>query len=37
MPKRGRVLIWPSVVDSDPNQKESRTDHQALPVEAGLK
>lgn len=37
MPKRGRVLIWPSVVDSDPNQKDNRTDHQALPVEAGLK
>ena len=37
MPKRGRVLIWPSVKDADPSLKDSRTDHQALPVEAGIK
>lgn len=37
MPKRGRVLIWPSVLDDDPNEKDARTDHQALPVEAGQK
>jgi len=37
MPKRGRVLIWPSVRDSDPNKIDDRTDHQALPVEAGIK
>jgi prolyl 4-hydroxylase len=37
MPKRGRVLVWPSVLDSQPNEKDSRTDHQALPVEAGIK
>ena len=37
MPKRGRVLIWPSVLDDDPNEKDDRTDHQALPVEAGKK
>ena len=37
MPKRGRVLIWPSVLDSDPNQKDDRTEHQALPVKAGIK
>jgi len=37
MPKRGSVLIWPSVLDSDPNEWDDRTHHQALPVEAGLK
>lgn len=37
MPKRGQVLIWPSVLDDDPNEKDDRTDHQALPVEAGIK
>jgi prolyl 4-hydroxylase len=37
MPKQGRVLIWPSVKDSLPDRKDPRTDHQALPVEAGIK
>eukprot|EP00536_Pseudo-nitzschia_multiseries_P011500 jgi/Psemu1/243855/estExt_Genewise1.C_3940042 len=37
MPKRGRVLIWPSVLDSAPNEIDDRTDHQALRVEAGIK
>ncbi len=37
MPKRGRVLIWPSVLDGDPNMEDERTSHQALPVEAGIK
>jgi len=32
MPKRGRALLWPSVLDSDPNAKDERTTHQALPV-----
>ncbi len=36
-PKRGRVLIWPSVLDSNPVEKDHRTQHQALPVEAGVK
>lgn len=36
-PKRGRVLIWPSVFNDDPNTKDPRTDHQALPVEKGIK
>jgi prolyl 4-hydroxylase len=36
-PKQGRVLIWPSVLDSDPDRIDLRTDHQALPVEAGIK
>lgn len=37
MPKKGRALIWPSVLDEDPNAKDARTDHQALPVEKGIK
>ena len=37
MPKKGRALIWPSVLDSDPNRKDIRTEHQALPVEKGVK
>ena len=37
MPKRGRVLVWPSVLDHKPNMKDRRTEHQALPVEKGIK
>jgi prolyl 4-hydroxylase len=37
MPKRGSALIWPSVLDDNPNDRDSRTEHQALPVEAGIK
>jgi prolyl 4-hydroxylase len=35
--KRGRALIWPSVLDEDPNEMDLRTNHQALPVIKGLK
>lgn len=37
MPKRGRALLWPSVLDSDPSVIDNRMKHQALPVEAGTK
>lgn len=37
MPKVGRALIWPSVKDEDPSEKDGRTDHAALPVEKGVK
>ena len=37
MPKRGRVLFWPSVLNDKPHEKDGRTNHQALPVEAGVK
>jgi len=37
MPKRGRALLWPSVLNNDPNKKDWRTTHQALPVEKGIK
>ena len=33
LPKRGSALIWPSVLDRDPNQKDGRTDHQVSHVE----
>jgi len=36
-PKRGRALLWPSVLDADPNRKDDRTTHQALPVTSGIK
>lgn len=35
--KRGRVLLWPSVKDENPDEKDPRTDHQALPVIKGIK
>ena len=35
MPKRGRALLWPSVLDSEPSAVDNRLRHQALPVEAG--
>ena len=37
MPKRGRILLWPSVLDSEPLKIDERTDHQALDVEKGVK
>jgi prolyl 4-hydroxylase len=36
-PKRGRVVIWPSVFDHDPDKKDSRTMHEAQPVKKGIK
>ena len=37
LPKRGRALIWPSVLDEDPNEMDPRSFHEALPVEKGIK
>lgn len=37
MPKRGRALLWPSVRNDNPNIKDGRTTHQALPTEKGIK
>ena len=37
MPKTGRALLWPSVLNESPNEKDQRTSHQALPVESGIK
>jgi len=36
-PKRGRAVLWPSVLDSDPTRQDPRTHHQALPVTKGTK
>ena len=36
-PKKGRALIWPSVLDGDPNKRDDRMRHQALPVKKGVK
>ena len=36
-PKRGRVALWPSVLNDNPNVVDKRTNHQALPVAKGIK
>jgi prolyl 4-hydroxylase len=36
-PKIGRVVVWPSVYDYDPHKVDYSTNHQALPVEQGIK
>ena len=36
-PKKGRALIWPSVLDEDLLEWDERTHHEALPVLSGLK
>ena len=37
MPKKGRALIWPSVLNDNPDVEDERTSHQALVVESGIK
>lgn len=37
MPKQGRALVWPSVLDEDPNEMDPRTFHEAMPVIKGEK
>jgi prolyl 4-hydroxylase len=36
-PKKGRALIWPSVLDDDPDVRDARMYHDTLPVEKGIK
>jgi len=36
-PKKGRALLWPSILNSDPSNQDSRTMHEARSVEAGTK
>jgi len=36
-PKRGKMLLWPSVIDANPLEWDPRTMHEALPVTAGQK
>ena len=35
--KKGSALVWPSILDSDANERDDRTDHEALPVLSGTK
>jgi hypothetical protein len=34
---KGAALVWPSILDADPYERDDRTDHESLPVEAGTK
>jgi chlorite dismutase len=36
-PGKGRACVWTSVLDSDPYQRDDRTDHESLPVTSGVK
>ena len=36
-PQRGKAVLWPSVLADEPHSKDSRTDHEALPVTEGEK
>jgi len=36
-PKKGKALLWPSVLNYDPTQKDHRTTHEAIAVEKGTK
>mmetsp|Transcript_15600 Transcript_15600/g.26594 ORF Transcript_15600/g.26594 Transcript_15600/m.26594 type:complete len:471 (+) Transcript_15600:99-1511(+) len=36
-PKLGRAVLWPSVLDSNPMEKDPRTDHEAQDVVEGVK
>ena len=36
-PQRGRVVLWPSVLDEWPLDRDDRTDHQAMPIVKGRK
>mmetsp|Transcript_1106 Transcript_1106/g.1439 ORF Transcript_1106/g.1439 Transcript_1106/m.1439 type:complete len:115 (-) Transcript_1106:22-366(-) len=37
MLKKGKAVLWPSVVDEDPGAKENNTYHEAMPVLDGIK
>eukprot|EP00934_Nitzschia_sp_Nitz4_P006478 Nitzschia sp. Nitz4//scaffold91_size79674//40433//44313//NITZ4_005370-RA/size79674-processed-gene-0.95-mRNA-1//1//CDS//3329560109//6468//frame0 len=37
MPEKGRVVMWPSVLDEDPSEWDQRTMHEALDVKSGIK
>lgn len=36
-PKKGRVVIWPSVQNEDPHAEDVRTNHGSWAVDAGIK
>ena len=33
-PRRGRVVLWPSVLDAQPNERDDRTEHEGCPAKA---
>ena len=37
LPKLGDAVLWPSVLDKTPMETDWRTDHEAMPVKAGVK
>ena len=36
-PKKGRALLWPNVMNANPEEKDPRLQHAGLPVEKGIK
>jgi prolyl 4-hydroxylase len=36
-PRKGSAVLWPSVKDQYPEDKDDRTDHEAQPVLKGIK
>ena len=36
-PKRGRAVLWPSVLNHDPSERDDRTEHEAVTVHKGVK
>jgi len=36
-PKLGRAILWTNVFDHDPNRRDVRSDHEAMPVVKGVK
>ena len=36
-PKLGHAILWPSTLDAEPMAADERTDHEAMPVHAGIK
>ena len=36
-PKKGKAVLWPSVLNEDTNEKDDRSDHEAMPVIKGIK
>lgn len=36
-PRLGRAVLWPSVLNDDPNTEDRRSEHEALPVLQGIK
>ena len=37
LPKKGRAVLWPSVLNEDPTEMDPLTEHEALPVISGTK